>query len=885
MSHVAPRPNTIWAAVLLLASCSSGGADLIATTPCVSNHPLSAGGGIALLWGLWDVSLDPGSMSAVVVPIRSVEFTCNVTRFLQPPISSTNLMTVNIDPSSDFSKGYVAADIRLTHPFPGMDLYTGFDVRGVVVGDGSISGIEDPTVLYAGQNDLRLLNADGLTRWFNPTEFTTYGKLFGFTLGSRGTPSYDFTATLNGYRYFCDKLDEYESASEFFADPACPNPRGYFHSGSSLIRRYEIQFPVESGIPKFSFQYAVVASWEPPAVNPPGNIPGDFSVSANCAEAYAISSADSSNMYYVNEDQKGGNLRLAVQVFDRQGSTNASGVAGEIKAIVLETPNGLIPGNEVSFAGDELDKALLFQDDDSATYLLKVENPNLSGSGAFPVLIAVKSDNPDTYDSGITGFVFPENAALAAYLSASVKVESSHVGGWARTWGGEDDDSYGAVALGPDGSVYLTGWFVGAVDFDPGPGVDYLTSNGSDDVFLSKFAPDGDLLWARTWGAELWDSGHAVTVDQAGDVYVVGVFLGTVDFDPGSGIDFHMSNGYADVFLSKFDADGNYQWARTWGGVSTENDFAEAISEDGAGNIYVSGKFSGTVDFDPGPGTDYHSSNGGWDVSLSKFNSSGDFEWARTWGGPSPDGGWGVVACMSDNIYITGWFQQTVDLDPGPGTYLRTSNGDRDAFLSDFDSNGVFKWAKTWGGTGTDQGYLIAVDVYSDVYVEGDFNDIVDFDPGSGIDNRASNGSDDISLSKFDSGGNYKGTLTWGGPGGDYGGGVGVDNSGDIFVTGWFQATVDFDPGLGVENLTSNGSDDIFISKFNSSGQFQWARTLGGFGSEHGGCLVVDSSGNMFVDGHFNGSTDFDPGPGVEVHVPKGENDVFLMKLLPTGFW
>ena len=127
------------------------------------------------------------------------------------------------------------------------------------------------------------------------------------------------------------------------------------------------------------------------------------------------------------------------------------------------------------------------------------------------------------------------------------------------SWGGSDDwDEGRGVGVDGSGNVYVTGWFWGTVDFDPGSGVDNHTSNGEHDVFLNKFDSSGAFNWARTWGGSEWDDGHGVAVEGSGNVYVTGYFQWTVDFDTGSGVDSHTSNGNGDVFLSKFPPDGNW---------------------------------------------------------------------------------------------------------------------------------------------------------------------------------------------------------------------------------------------------------------------------------------------------------------------------------------
>jgi hypothetical protein len=238
--------------------------------------------------------------------------------------------------------------------------------------------------------------------------------------------------------------------------------------------------------------------------------------------------------------------------------------------------------------------------------------------------------------------------------------------------------------------------------------------------------------------------------------------------------------------------------------------------------VYVTGYFTGTsVDFNPDPiAVDPHSSNGAEDIFLSKFDSSGTFVWARTWGGSDNfwgDWGYGVAVDGSGNAYVTGYFWgDSVDFDPGTSVDPHSTNGDYDIFLSKFDSNGTFVWARTWGGSGEDDGYGVDVDGSGNVYVTGYFQDnSVDFNPDpTAVDPHSSNGYNDIFLSKFDSNGTFVWARTWGGSDSDIGYGIAADGSGNVYVSGCFQGNVDFDPGSGVDNHTSNGAGDVFLSKF-----------------------------------------------------------------------
>jgi len=372
---------------------------------------------------MWDVQLDPSTNSAEIVPVRGAEFTANVTQFLQPPIANKHLMGIEINNETDWITGYVNVDVIFTHPFPGLDVYTGFDVRGVCIGNGSISGIADGDIYYAGEEELRILDPDGLTRWFNPTEFSNYETILGFTLGKLGTPVLTFNGTLNGYKYYCDTIDNQDKVEEFFDDPGCQNPRGYFTAGNTIRRTYELQFPAPGGMPDYQFQYAVVASWENP-VNDPPEIPDDFELTANCQEAYCLSAADMSDMFYIDPGTAGGTLALEVRIFDHQGFQNSAGWAGEIAAISLESPDGLIPTGLATFDSVALAGAIVGQDEKSATYYLEVPDVTPPNAGEFNILIEVDNAEPADYDSGFPGFAFPDGP-LAAYFMTKVGVGSN----------------------------------------------------------------------------------------------------------------------------------------------------------------------------------------------------------------------------------------------------------------------------------------------------------------------------------------------------------------------------------------------------------------------------------------------------------------------------
>ena len=462
---------------------------------------------------------------------------------------------------------------------------------------------------------------------------------------------------------------------------------------------------------------------------------------------------------------------------------------------------------------------------------------------------------------------------------------------WAKTWGGISSDIVHNIAVDGAVNVYVTGEFTGTVDFDPGLGVDSHTSNGGVDVFLSKFDANGNFLWVRTWGGSGRDVPNGIGVDKSGNIYVSGPYQYTVDFDPGTGTDIHSSNAGSmnNVFLSKFDANGNYQWVRTWG-PSDGGSESYSLALDSANNIYVEGDFTGSsTNYNPWDTLhpDWHINHPGpianFDAFLSKFDSNGNFQWVRTWGGEGYDDGPGVAVDGLGNVYVAGMYaSKTIDFDPAGGgaSYPAHDSGFVvDVFLSKFDSNGNFQWVRTWGSQGTDDAAeTVIVDGANNVYVSGRYGSIsCNFNPWGVADYHSSNGSLDAFLSKFDSNGNFQWARTWGGTGWDAAGGLAVDGANNVYVTGDFAGTV----SIGTTTVLSNGGEDVFFCKYDSNGNFQWVKTWGGSTDDYGYHVAVNSAGDTYyVVGSFQNITDLDPGTGVDSHISNGLSDGFLSKFI-----
>lgn len=272
-----------------------------------------------------------------------------------------------------------------------------------------------------------------------------------------------------------------------------------------------------------------------------------------------------------------------------------------------------------------------------------------------------------------------------------------------------------------------------------------------------------------------------------------------------------------------------FGWAKKMGGASYDR--GQNLAVDQNGNVYSTGNFSATVDFDPGAGMYNLTSAGQADAFISKLDANGNLVWAKRIGGTSDNSGMGIVPDADGNLYFVGNFTGTVDFDPNTGTYNLTSAGSYDISVSKMDANGNLIWAKAVGGIEMDQVNALALDAAGEVYMTGSFSDIVDFDPGTGVSNLTSASARDIFVTKFNSDGDFIWAKSMPGTSllGDGGNAIAADENGNIYTIGGFDGTVDFDPGVGVYNLSSAGSnDDIFISKLDTNGNFVWAKRLGG---------------------------------------------------------
>lgn len=386
------------------------------------------------------------------------------------------------------------------------------------------------------------------------------------------------------------------------------------------------------------------------------------------------------------------------------------------------------------------------------------------------------------------------------------------------------------------------------------------------------------LQWVKNMGSLAYDNATTTAIDDSGNVYIGGYFSGTTDFDPGSGTYNLSCSGNTDCFITKLNAKGNFVWARKMGGGG--EDICFSIVLDDSGNIYHTGSFEYKADFDPGSGTYYLTAGQLKDVYVQKLNKSGNFVWVKQFGGIKEEIGFSITIDNSGNIYTTGSFQDSVDFDPGTSKAFLFSSIDGNIFISKLSNAGNFVWAKMLGTpySSSGVGNSITLDDSGYVYTTGWFYGTADFDPGAGKVNLTTTGQSTF-ISKLNNSGNFVYALKDGGASNA----IAIDRFRNMYVTGQFSGTTDFDPGSGTYNLSSAGGKEIFITKLNPSGKLIWAKQMGGSGDDIALSIAVDDSCGIYTTGFFDYTADFDPGKSKYYLTSGSLLDVFISKLDSAG--
>ena len=426
----------------------------------------------------------------------------------------------------------------------------------------------------------------------------------------------------------------------------------------------------------------------------------------------------------------------------------------------------------------------------------------------------------------------------------------SEITRYAKSEGGSLADLGSAVTSDMNGNIYVTGFFIDSAIFE----TEQIIGNGSLDIFVAKYDKYGDLQWVINAGGPSLDQGIHLQTDNQGNVYVTGLFQGTAKFENTE----LTSVGFYDIFLAKYDTQGNLLWVVGAGGISADEGTAISCRNQ---DVYLTGKFQDTAYF----GSDSLVSNGYSDIFLAKYNSNGNLQWIKNAGGNDFDNGASLTEDENGNVYLTGHYRGTATFD----SIIVSGNTSNNIFLAKYDTNGSPLWVKSAGGGGNDIGESVIVDHNQDICVTGIYSSTANFD----TETLVSKGGADVFVAKYSSSGSLLWVKQAGGSESDYGASIGANTNGDIYVTGYFEDSFEIQNN----HLTSRGDRDIFLIKMNGAGSLVWLKHQGNELSDNALSLVIDPFQKIYITGFY----EFETKIGLTHLQSNGFSDIFIAKFDP----
>ncbi|HEX8106645.1 MAG TPA: hypothetical protein VF516_02905 [Kofleriaceae bacterium] len=436
------------------------------------------------------------------------------------------------------------------------------------------------------------------------------------------------------------------------------------------------------------------------------------------------------------------------------------------------------------------------------------------------------------------------SATAEGALSASI-VCLAPIGGWnvklqGSTW---NDEADAIAADNSDCAIYLAGDTVNVL-----PGA---TSFGGQDAFLIRYNSSGSVVWTRQFGSLLgsdeaeWATGVAVSANH--EIYVTGCTTGQMTNAP------ETNAGGTDVFLAKYDHDGNQLWIHQFG--TTTDDCSTGVAVGVSGGVFVVGS---THAFLPGSLSAYF---GGADAFLVKYSSAGVRQFTQMLGSPVDDEASAVAIGPSGNVYVTGDTEEDLPRFANFPDEQGTRNGGADIFLAKYDpTTGAPIWLRQRGTSGEDRANGVVVNDSNEVFLTGYTNGWFDGIPTHGLE--------DIVVISYDTAGTWRWTDQRGSLGDDRGTAITVDSSGTPFVTGYASSTVDGEPYAG-------GTSDVVVIKYGRAGVHRWTADLGERDNERPTGIAAGVGDDLFVGGFTDGNLGNALG--------FGENDAFVARFSQTG--
>lgn len=466
-------------------------------------------------------------------------------------------------------------------------------------------------------------------------------------------------------------------------------------------------------------------------------------------------------------------------------------------------------------------------------------------------------------------------------IFSSLVFGQNHTISWIHTFGGNTDITE-IHAIGKRGTDIITGGGFSGNGVNMANGSNFtISSNGSLDAILNGYlAGNGNTNYNLHVGGTLMDYFKDVEVDGSGNIIVYGTYAQQIDLDT-TAIGVNLLNGLAgqDAFLAKYSSTGALLWSINIIGKS--QDLPTVLKLDAAGNSYIAFNFLDTIYPNPSAPTFFLEPVGGSDICIAKYDATGTFVWAKQIGGVDDDIVNDLFIHSNGNISSVGYFNTAIDFDPNAGVVNRTASNGSVGFLWTLDNTGNYVSVDVFEGTAPSSNVIcksLDVDLNSNYYIAGTFSGTVDLDPTSNTDIKTTSQFGGFMLS-LDASGSYR----WGN---DIAFAAGTDEfislkcaSNRYYVAGNFSQTIDLDPSANTTNIHTTGSD-IFITAYDFSGNFIWAKQSQSSNIAQVNDLYIDGNGAIYLAGKYSGTTNFNMNAGTtNKSTAANAYEAFVLKL------
>jgi len=461
---------------------------------------------------------------------------------------------------------------------------------------------------------------------------------------------------------------------------------------------------------------------------------------------------------------------------------------------------------------------------------------------------------------------------------------------WAQMAGGidggnttENQQSVADIKVDYEGNVIIAGSFKGKVDFNKSETIQsYLQSNGGYDCFIAKYDSDGNYIWALSFGGDEDDFIQCLTINEFGNIYVAGSFRDTVNIGPNPSDVMMAIPNTTSMFFAQFNSNGSYNWSNYH---STQSDGANAssITIDSNNNLYITGKFWGSYNFDANGDATY-SSLSHTNTFIAKYDNNGDFIWLNHLESNSNSGANDITIDSENNIFVTGNFKGTIIFNP-QGDTINTSLDVNSIYIVKYDSDGNFIWANSASGAITQSdahqinGVTLTTDNDGNCYIAGGISGNIIFSDDSQIFNLVTYGWPDIFLAKYSPAGTILWVDSYGDEARDYVSKITIHNN-NLYIIGQFEETINFNSENGQNLLISKGRNDVFLGKFDLEGNVLITKQIGDLFIDYSKSLCI-SDDAIYLTGMFYTKTDMDPSLSKYILSSSNSSDIFILKLSP----